>query len=165
MQRRSFLAAFAALPATSLAQPLSARALADGGPQTVFDAYLSAWNVHDSTAAAVLFDKDVVYYDASVGTPVKGSAAAKVGVIDNFLNAAPDAVWAVNGPTLLQGNKLAFEWTFSGTNTGDWADGTQATGKPFKFSGATVFVIAGGKIKSQSDYYDALGFYKQLGLI
>lgn len=165
MQRRLFLASFSALPIVGLAQPLSARSLAGGGPLLVFNAYLAAWNVHDSTAAAVHFDEDVVYYDASVGTPIKGRSAAKAGVVDNFLNAAPDAVWAVNGPTMVQQNKLSFEWTFSGTNTGNWADGTKATGKPFKFTGATFFFIADGKIKSQSDYYDALGFYKQLGLI
>ena len=40
-----------------------------------------------------------------------------------------------------------------------------ATGKPFTLTGVSLFSIEGGKIVSQSDYYDALGFYKQLGLM
>ena len=58
---------------------------------TVVDGYLAAWNAHDSAAAAEFFADGVVYYDASVGTPVEGRDAAKTQVIDAFLNAAPDA--------------------------------------------------------------------------
>ncbi len=38
---------------------------------TVVDGYLAAWNAHDSAAAAEFFADGVVYYDASVGTPVE----------------------------------------------------------------------------------------------
>lgn len=131
----------------------------------VVQAYLAAWNAHDSAAAAGHFAPDVTYYDASVGTPVTGAEAAKTGVIDNFLNAAPDAVWTMRGDAIVQGDRVAFEWEFKGTNTGAWADGTAATGKPFDFMGASVFTVKDGKITTQSDYYDALGFYKQLGLM
>ena len=48
---------------------------------------------------------------------------------------------------------------------GAWGDGTAATNKPFAFTGASVFTVKDGKITAQSDYYDALGFYKQLGLM
>lgn len=131
----------------------------------VVQAYLAAWNAHDSAAAASQFAPDVTYYDASVGTPVTGAEAAKTGVIDNFLNAAPDAAWTMRGEAIVQGDHVAFEWEFKGTNTGAWGDGTAATGKPFDFMGASVFTVKDGKITTQSDYYDALGFYKQLGLM
>ena len=127
--------------------------------------YLAAWNAHDSAAAAEFFAEDVVYYDASVGTPLTGKEAAKSGVIDNFLTAAPDASWKMRGEPVVEGDRVSFEWEFSGTNTGPWGDGTAATGKPFAFTGASMFTVKDGKITSQSDYYDALGFYKQLGLM
>ena len=38
----------------------------------VVEAYLAAWNAHDSAKAASYFADDVVYYDASVGKPIKG---------------------------------------------------------------------------------------------
>lgn len=133
--------------------------------QSVVDGYMAAWNAHDSAAAAEFFADGVVYYDASVGTPVEGKEAAKTQVVDAFLNAAPDAVWARDGDPVVSGNSVAFEWTFGGTNTGDWADGTKATGKSFSFHGMSLFRVEDGKIVRQSDYYDALGFYNQLGLM
>jgi len=131
----------------------------------VVDGYLAAWNAHDAAAAAAVLADNVRYYDASVGTPVDGRDAAKTNVVDAFLNAAPDAVWAREGEPVVAGNSVAFEWTFSGTNSGDWADGTKATGKEFSFHGMSMFRVEGDKIIYQADYYDALGFYKQLGLM
>ena len=140
-------------------------ALAGDGAEEVVAGYLAAWNAHDAAAAAGFFADDVVYYDASVGTPLTGKEAAKTGVIDNFLTAAPDASWKMQGEPVVEGDRVSFEWEFSGTNTGPWGDGTAATGKPFTFTGASMFTVRDGRITAQSDYYDALGFYKQLGLM
>lgn len=133
--------------------------------EAVVEAYLAAWNAHDSAKAASHFADNVVYFDASVGKPVEGKEAAKTGVIDNFLKAVPDAKWTMRGAPVVQGDRVSFEWEFSGTNTGAWADGTAATGKKFSITGASMFTVKDGKIVAQSDYYDALGFYKQLGLM
>jgi len=162
MRRRLFLAVAGAVAFAGMAvQPSVAGDSADA----VVKAYVAAWNAHDSAKAADYFADKVVYYDASVGKPVEGKEAAKTGVIDNFLNAAPDAKWEIKGEPVVQGDRVGFEWEFSGTNTGDWGDGTKATGKHFDFTGASMFSIKDGKIATQSDYYDALGFYKQLGLM
>lgn len=161
MHRRGFLTAAAATLALATATPVVAGEAAEG----VVEAYLAAWNAHDSARAAGFFAEDVVYYDASVGKPIEGRDAAKTGVIDNFLNAVPDASWKMKGAPVVQDGGVAFEWEFTGTNTGPWGDGTPATGKPFTLTGASVFRVNGGAIVSQSDYYDALGFYKQLGLM
>ncbi|MDZ4137215.1 MAG: nuclear transport factor 2 family protein, partial [Paracoccaceae bacterium] len=144
MNRRSL---FATLACASLATalPLTAAHAADGALGVV-EAYLAAWNAHDSSAAAAHLAENVSYYDASVGTPVVGREAAKTGVIDNFLNAAPDAVWTMQGSPVVQDGKVAFEWQFKGTNTGAWADGTPATGKTFSFTGASVFVVTDGLV-------------------
>lgn len=132
---------------------------------SVVDGYMAAWNAHDAAAAAAFLAEGVVYYDASVGTPVEGRDAAKAQVIDAFLGAVPDAVWTREGEPVVSGGSVAFEWTFGGTNTGDWADGTRATGKSFSFRGMSLFRVEDGRIVRQSDYYDAAGFYKQLGLM
>jgi steroid delta-isomerase-like uncharacterized protein len=160
MHRRGFLIA-----STALALLAAGPALAEDAALPVVEAYLAAWNQHDSAAAADHFAENVVYYDASVGTPIEGREAAKTGVIDNFLKAVPDAVWTMKGSPVVEDGRVAFEWEFSGTNTGDWGDGTPATGKSFMLTGASMFVVQDGSIVSQSDYYDALGFYKQLGLM
>lgn len=163
MYRRQLLVAAGAL-GLSAALHVPSGFAADAAPDVV-KAYVAAWNAHDAGKAASYFADDVSYYDASVGKPVTGRDAAKTGVIDNFLNAAPDAVWTMKGDPIAAGDKVSFEWEFSGTNSGAWADGTAATGKSFKFTGASVFTVKDGKIAAQNDYYDALGFYKQLGLL
>lgn len=155
------LVRLAALPA---ALAVAAPAWAQDSLAVVKD-YMAAWNAHDSAAAAAHFAEGVSYYDASVGTPLEGREAAKTGVIDAFLNAVPDAVWSVEGEPVVQGDEVAVEWVFGGTNTGAWADGTPATGKTFSFHGMSMFHVEGGLITYQADYYDALGFYKQLGLM
>ena len=160
IDRRRLLGTMVAL---LLAPALPARA--GDGAADVVAGYLAAWNAHDSAAAAGFFAEDVVYYDASVGTPLTGREAAKTGVIDNFLTAVPDAVWKMKGEPVAEGGRVSFEWEFSGTNTGPWGDGTPATGKRFSLTGASMFTVTDGKITAQSDYYDALGFYKQLGLM
>lgn len=163
MHRRQFMTA-TALAAAAAAFTI-APALAEDGAEAIVKAYVDAWNAHDSTKAAGYFADNVVYYDASVGKPIDGKDAAKTGVIDNFLTAVPDAVWTIKGAPVVQGDHVAFEWEFAGTNTGPWGDGTAATNKKFAFTGASVFEVKDGKIAKQSDYYDALGFYKQLGLM
>jgi steroid delta-isomerase-like uncharacterized protein len=146
-----------------LALVLLAPAARAGDALTTVEAYVAAWNAHDAAKAAGYFAEDVEYYDASVGTPQQGRDAARVNVIEAFLNAAPDAKWERVGEPVVTDDAVAFEWVFSGTNTGAWADGTAATGKPFSFRGLSLFRLGDGKIAYQGDYYDALGFYKQLG--
>ena len=160
MRRRNLLIAAAAAALGLSVLPASAQ-----DARTVVEEYLAAWNAHDAARAASYFAEDVTYYDASVGEPITGAEAARTGVIENFLNAAPDALWTMKGAPVVEDERVAFEWEFSGTNTGDWADGTAATGKPFAFTGASIFTVLDGKITAQSDYYDALGFYTQLGLM
>jgi steroid delta-isomerase-like uncharacterized protein len=155
---RASVAGLAFAGAAALALPACA-----GEALETVDAYVAAWNAHDAGAAAGYFTDDVEYYDASVGEPQQGRDAARTNVIEAFLNAAPDATWERIGEPVESADAVAFEWVFSGTNTGAWGDGTAATGKPFSFHGLSLFRLEDGKIAYQGDYYDALGFYKQLG--
>jgi hypothetical protein len=82
------------------------------------------------------------------------------------MTAAPDLVWTrLEGAPVVGSDSIAFEWTFSGTNTGAWADGTPASGKPFTFQGLTVIRLRGDQIAYQGDYYDAYRFLRQLGFV
>ena len=137
----------------------------DMTPRQVADAYLAAWNAHDADAAAALMADDVTYLDVTVGDPQKGRDAARDKVIKLFVTAAPDLTWKMRGEPIESANGVAFEWTFAGTNTGAWGPDTPATGKPFSFNGVTFMRVENGKIVYQGDYYDGLGFQKQLGWI
>jgi steroid delta-isomerase-like uncharacterized protein len=138
-----------------------------GSAQTVslVDKYMAAWNAHDAAAAAQFFDEGVSYYDASTGAPVLGKAKAQSDIVQAFMTAVPDLKWTRDEEKpILSDDAVAFSWTFSGTNTGPWSDGTKPTGKKFLIHGATLIRLKKGKIVSQGDYYDALTFDKQLGL-
>jgi steroid delta-isomerase-like uncharacterized protein len=138
-----------------------------GSAQTIelVDRYMAAWNAHDAAAAARFYDDGVSYYDASTGAPVIGKSKAQSDIVQAFLTAVPDLKWTRDADEPVSGkDAVAFAWTFSGTNTGPWSDGTKATGKKFLIHGATLIRVKKGKIVSQGDYYDAHTFYKQLGL-
>jgi steroid delta-isomerase-like uncharacterized protein len=134
-------------------------------PQEVAEAYMAAWNAHDAEAAAALLDEDVTYLDVTVGEPQKGRAAARDNVIRLFITAVPDLSWKMRGEPVASEDGIAFEWIFGGTNTGEWGPDTPATGKAFSFDGVTFMRIEDGHIVYQGDYYDGLGFQKQLGWI
>ncbi len=125
--------------------------------------YMAAWNAHDPDKAASFFAEDGVYFDVSVGTPQQGRQAALDNVIKVFIGAAPDCNWQLRGEPIATDEGVSFEWTFTGTNTGDWSAETKATGKPFKFDGVSFVRIKDGKITYQGDYYDAATLNKQLG--
>jgi steroid delta-isomerase-like uncharacterized protein len=138
---------------------------ADMTPRQVADAYMAAWNAHDPEAAAALMADDVTYLDATVGEPQKGREAARDKVIKLFVTAAPDLTWKMTSEPIESANGIAYEWTVAGTNTGAWGPDTPATGKSFSFNGETFMRVENGKIVYQGDYYDSLGFQKQLGWI
>jgi steroid delta-isomerase-like uncharacterized protein len=147
--------------------PKADTGVADSLAVATVDGYMAAWNAHDAPAAAAFFADSGIYLDASVGTPQVGRDNAQKNVIQAFMTAAPDCKWVRDGQPIVNaaGDGVAFQWTFSGTNTGPWGDGTKASGKPFTLHGVTFLRLSSGKIQWQGDYYDALGFYKQLGMM
>ena len=109
-------------------------------------------------------------------------------MVASFINAAPDLKWEMQGAPVALGDHVGVGWevygtktraggagpaagaklgafyvTFSPTNRGAGGAGTAAANKAFSFTGASMFEIKDGAIVHQSDYYDALGFFKQLG--
>ena len=131
--------------------------------KAIIDGYMAAWNAHDADQAATFLADDAVYFDATVGTPQNGKAAARDNVIKVFVGAVPDLKWEMTSAPIVSADGIAFQWKFSGTNSGDWSAETKATGKPLSFEGVSFIRIKDGKIAYQGDYYDALGFNKQLG--
>lgn len=130
---------------------------------SVIHDYMSAWNVHNADAAAKYFTDDVEFLDASVGTPQVGRENAKSQVIQVFMQAVPDLQWKMLGEPIVDGESIAFEWEFKGHNSGPWSAESPATNRPLSFKGVSFIKLKDGKILTQHDYYDALGFNKQLG--
>ncbi|MNO96423.1 SnoaL-like polyketide cyclase [compost metagenome] len=131
--------------------------------KAIVDGYMAAWNAHDVDKAAGFLAEDAVYFDATVGTPQQGRAAARDNVIKVFITAVPDLSWKMTSEPIVSADGIAFQWEFAGTNSGAWSAETPATNKPLKFEGVSFVRVKNGKITYQGDYYDALGFNKQLG--
>ena len=131
--------------------------------KAIIDGYMAAWNAHDADKAGEFLAEDAEYYDVTVGSAQKGRAAARDNVIKVFVTAIPDLKWVMTGAPIVSADGIAFQRQFSGTNTGAWGAETPATGKPVSFEGVSFVRIKDGKIAYQGDYYDALGFNKQLG--
>ena len=142
---------------------LAGLAQAADDAKAIVDGYMAAWNAHDADQAGEFLAEDAEYYDVTVGTAQQGRAAARDNVIKVFVGAIPDLKWQMTGAPIVSADGIAFQWVFSGTNTGAWSAETPATGKPVKFEGVSFIRIKDGKIAYQGDYYDALGFNKQLG--
>ncbi|MDH4557262.1 ester cyclase [Pseudomonas sp. BN417] len=131
--------------------------------KAIVDGYMAAWNAHDVDKAASFLAEDAVYFDATVGTPQQGRAAARDNVIKVFVTAVPNLTWKMTSEPIVSADGIAFQWEFAGTNSGAWSAETPATNKPLKFEGVSFVRVKNGKITYQGDYYDALGFNKQLG--
>lgn len=129
----------------------------------VISRYMAAWNAHDPEKAASYLAANVECIDASVGEAQKGREAARDNVIKVFMAAVPDLTWTMRGTPIVSKDGIAFEWTFSGTNTGAWDASTPATGKKISFDGVSYIRIKDKQIAYEGDYYDALGLHKQLG--
>lgn len=132
----------------------------------IVDGYMAAWNAHDAARASAYLAPDVTYFDASVGKPMMGRDSARKNVIEAFITAAPDCVWTrdTTFEPIRSADGVAFRWTFHGTNTGPGWGTRKPSGKSFTFSGATLIRLKGGQIQFQGDFYDAYGFYQQVGL-
>jgi steroid delta-isomerase-like uncharacterized protein len=154
-----------ALRSVSILMLFAAAGLAQAADSSkvLIDGYMAAWNAHDAEKASSFFAEDGVYFDATVGTPQKGRIAARDNVIKVFLDAVPDAKWEMTSAPIVSNDGIAFQWKFSGTNSGAWSAETPATNKPLSFEGVSFVRVNDGKIAYQGDYYDALGFNKQLG--
>jgi predicted ester cyclase len=140
------------------------QAHATDAPLKVVQKYMAAWNAHNANEAATSFDYDVEYFDASVGQSQFGAVPARDNVIKFFIAAFPDLQWKMEGDPLVTKDAIAFQWIFTGTNTGIPVDCDKPTGKPIAFRGVSMIRLKGGKIAYQGDYYDALTFRNQVGL-
>jgi steroid delta-isomerase-like uncharacterized protein len=125
----------------------------------VIDQYLAAWNRHDAVGAASYLSPDVVYFDASVGTSLKGRDGVRENFIQTFMSAVPDSKWELIEKPLAQGKMVFFRWRFSGTNTGEWQNGTPPTGKAFSFEGHSSAEVVNGQIVREVDYYDPAAIF------
>ncbi len=105
---------------------------------------IDAWNTHDPEHILALFTEDLVYEDVTFA-------------------AFPDLRFELTS-AVVAGDRGAAEWTMTGTHRGDFP-GLPATGKSFTVRGASIFDLAGDKLRHNRDYWDFATLLRQLGLM
>ena len=156
----------AAVPVAPVAAPAPASASApagQAGARRVLDRWLGAWNAHDPAQAAVLLADDVEYFDAGFSGIQKGRDAAVDKGVSVFLRGVPDLHIELRGEPIVSPDAIAWEWTFTGTNTGTWG-GIPATNQHINLKGFSLMRLRDGKIVQLASYYDTGTLNRQLGL-
>ena len=134
----------------------------------LLDEWAIAWSSSANTdpeRVLALFADDGMYEDVTSGAVVRGKDELRRYLVGAFTT-IPDFTFSVlrhfgSGPWAV------VEWTMSGTNRGDWA-GMPATGRRFaSVRGASILELEAGtgKIRRQSDYWDAATVMRQVGLL
>ena len=125
--------------------------------------WLSAWNAHDTSQAANLLAEDVEYFDAGFAGIQHGRDAALDKGMSAFLRGVPDLHIELRGEPIVGDDAVAWEWTFTGTNTGTWG-GVPATNQHIQLKGFSLMRLRNGRIVALSSYYDTGSLNRQLGL-
>jgi Predicted ester cyclase len=121
-----------------------------------------AWSSNDPELILALFVDDCLFEDVTFGVIARGKEELR-----SFANRAFAAI-----PEFKYGMRSRFatsqwvliEWVMSGTHKGD-LPGIPATGKSFSsVRGSTILELEAGKIRRESDYWDAATFMRQVGL-
>lgn len=130
---------------------------------TLLNAYLAAWNEHDADKAGGFLAEDVQYFDAAFAGMQQGRQATVENGIRVFLRGVPDLRWEIRSEPVVGSDAVAYEWTFTGTNTGTWG-GIPATRQSINLKGMGLVRIRDGKIVYQAVFYDSATLNRQLGL-
>jgi steroid delta-isomerase-like uncharacterized protein len=127
------------------------------------EAWAQAWSSPNGLEKLCsLFTDDCVYEDLGTGTLARGKEELK-DFFEAVFRAIPDFKVELTSH-FVAGNWAGAEWTWSGTQTGDFP-GIPATNKYACIRAASVFELQGNKFKRCSDYWDMATYLRQAGLM
>jgi steroid delta-isomerase-like uncharacterized protein len=134
--------------------------------ERMLDEWAMAWSSIDNKdpeRLLALFADDCVYEDVTQGVGARGKEELR-SFVNRAFAAIPDFKYGVTSRFAAR-QWAVIEWVMSGTHTGDFP-GMPATGKRFSsVRGASILELEAGKIRRESDYWDAATFMKQVGLL
>jgi hypothetical protein len=124
--------------------------------RAVLEAYVRAWNAHDSMALDTLLAPTGVHEDLAQGFRGQGPVQVR-GFLRQVIAQEPDFRWRLTA-VYPHDSVIAAEWTWAGTYTGPGPSGPLVN-QPDSGRGASIAVIRGGRIERFTDYYDAASFF------
>jgi steroid delta-isomerase-like uncharacterized protein len=130
--------------------------------QQLLDAWGTRWSAHDTDGLIALFTADLVYEDKALARAFHGPDELREFVHET-VGAFPDVAFEMVSSFATDTHGGA-EWIMRGTHTGD-LPGLPATGRAIEIHGASIVEFAGDHIRRCTDYWDQVGFLKQLGVM
>ncbi len=134
--------------------------------QRIADDWATAWSSSDSgdpENVFALFTEDCVFEDVTFGVVTRGKEELR-SFANRAFAAVPDFRYGL-ASSFVTSQWAVIEWVMSGTHRGDFP-GIPATGKRFSaVRGSTIIELEAGKIRRESDYWDAATLMKQVGLL
>ena len=125
----------------------------------LIEAWAQAWSSPNGLEKVFsLFTDDCVYEDLATGTHARGKQELKA-FFETVFRAVPDFKVKLTSH-FVAGNWAGAEWTWSGTQTGDFP-GIPATYKYSSVRGTSVFELQGNTFKRCSDYWDMATYLRQ----
>jgi steroid delta-isomerase-like uncharacterized protein len=125
------------------------------------DDVIAAWNRGDATGVVANTADDVIWRDVALGMPLQGRAALEHAV-RAYMQAFPDLRVTVNSTTI-DGQRVAEEWTSTGTHQGDFM-GVAPTGRWTESYGALIVTCDDdGVVIEGAVYWNPLAMLSQLG--
>lgn len=120
------------------------------------------WNDKNLDTADEIFAADHIYHDTLLPDLPRGPEGVRQRR-SVYLGAIPDGEVQIH-ELVVDGDRVAATWTFSGTNDGEIM-GIPATGKKATITGSHFFRFEGDRIAETWTYPDNLGLLQQLGLV
>jgi steroid delta-isomerase-like uncharacterized protein len=84
--------------------------------------------------------------------------------LQNLFMAVPHLSYEVTNRIMVD-DQVVVEWVVTGAYHDDCPGLPPGADQPFTFSGASIFVLADGKIRRYTEYWDAYTFLVQLGAL
>jgi steroid delta-isomerase-like uncharacterized protein len=123
----------------------------------------AAMATHDPDRILALYAADAVWEEVALNLVARGHEEIRAH-LERLFVATPDIAFDLAGG-FAAGDRVAAEWTVTGTSTGDFPGLPPATGQRFSFRGASIFELADGQIARYTEYWDAYAFLVQLGAL
>jgi steroid delta-isomerase-like uncharacterized protein len=122
--------------------------------------WIEGLNRGDVSAADAVFAPDCVVHMTGVAEPIRGIGPWKE-LIAGLLRAFPDLHLTVEDQ-LVQGDRVAFRWRATGTQTGPFG-AAPPSGKPVVLDGLIMDRMAEGKVRERWEQWDQSLMLQQLG--
>ena len=126
--------------------------------KAIAQAYVDAWNKHDSAAIDTLLAPNAIHEDFAQNFRGQGSAEI-VQFMRRTVTSEPDFKWRVTN-SFEEGRYVALEWTWTATYTGSDPTGNPVTNRRISGRGASIAELENRKIKRFSDYFDIASLFR-----